>query len=1056
MNMSAHLPHTPPANIPMIEQMLRASATTVPDNDAIIYLDRRVSYAELYRSARAGADGLRLQGVGSGDTVVIALSNCPEFVMMYFATALLRAKVYAIDPNAAEPELRRCIRDAEPALVLTHAIRAGTFERLLSERADLRARIAVVGGDGGRHIAADELFRATAPERDAPPAGAYGGDWSYTYSSGSTGTPKRICRTQRNQTAEADNITTTAAITPQDRVLCVVPLFHALGQFCCMIVAARAGAALVLLEQTGAPDADAERQLVLGSRIERVLGMIEEHRVTIMPAVPYIYELLADADERLAADVSSVRLFLSGGNFLPATTTERFLRRYGRPIRQTYGSSEAGSVAWDCRDADRVGHNSVGHPLDGVEVRVAGQDGRALPPGSVGEVIVKGASVMVGYADRPDLTAEVISDGYYHTGDLGVLDEDGRLHITGRTNLLIDTGGRKVNPLEVEAVLGDHPGVDEVVVTGSGTRGGDEVLVAVVVPRNTEGSGATVTAEELGDFCRARMTDYKVPHRFVFREKLPRSPLGKVLRRNLDLSEEPAADEQGAGPGSARTARSRAEVTAYLVAQLARLLRVPAERIDVGAPVLDTGLNSLMAMQLRLAVERDLKVPVNIGQLLSARSLDAVAGQLSDGNGASVELPGGREAEFPLAPAQLPYAHAVGATAAYTCAARVEGDLDEAALHAAVQELADRHPMLRLRLVGAEGATRRQTTPRGEVDFAVEDVPEAGRPGRIAALAAAPPDLVGTGPLRVRLLRGEDSGPVLVLSVHKAAADRWSLAVLLRDLGMVLGGQRAGGELYLPALPYSYQDFVRSAGKEAAAVTPGTVVGEAGAAGKEATGAVTPGTVVGDAEVRAAGLVLDADLAGGVRLTARREGVPVSTVLLAALVATAAADPGCGKRIGTVRQGRERAEFNDLVGRFARVVGIPLTGPGLTAPAEDLPRVLAGLREALDRPSPPAGEVDILFADDVEARPELAHLWRFTGGHSAEPVGVGDLRLHPVPVPGATIAAPVVCRLVRSGDTLSLVWQHDTGRVPATTLTSFTERFRDVLRAVVSDPAQSR
>ncbi|MFD9498811.1 AMP-binding protein [Streptomyces sp. NPDC060035] len=1016
--------------------MLRASATAVPDHDAIIYLDRRITYAELYRSVRAGADGLRLQGVGSGDTVVIALSNCPEFVMMYFATALLRAKVYAIDPNAAEPELRRCIRDAEPALVLTHAMRAGTFERLLSERSDLRARIAVVGGDGGRHIAADELFRATAPERDAPPTGAYGGDWSYTYSSGSTGTPKRICRTQGNQTAEAHNITTTARITPQDRILCVVPLFHALGQFCCMIVAARAGAALVLLEQTGAPDADAERQLVLGSRIERVLEMIEEHRVTIMPAVPYIYELLADADERLPADVSSVRLFLSGGNFLPAATTERFLRRYGRPIRQTYGSSEAGSVAWDCRDADRVGHNSVGHPLDGVEVRVAGQDGRALPPGSVGEVIVGGASVMVGYADRPDLTAEVMSDGCYRTGDLGVLDEDGRLHITGRTNLLIDTGGRKVNPLEVEAVLGEHPGVAEVVVTGSGTRGGDEVLVAVVVPHSTDGSGATATAEELGDFCRARMTDYKVPHRFVFREKLPRSPLGKVLRRNLDLAEEQAAEAHGPGPGHARPAHGRAEVAAYLVAQLARLLRVPPERIDVDAPVLDTGLNSLMAMQLRLAVERDLRVPVQIGQLLSARSLDAVAEQLSDGSGGSVELPGGMEAEFPLAPAQLPYAGAVGEAAAYTCAARVEGDLDEAALHAALQELADRHPMLRLRLVGAEGGTPRQTTPRGEVDFTVEDVPEADRPGRIAALASAPPDLAGAGSLRVRLLRGEDSGPALVLSVHKAAADRWSLAVLLRDLGMVLGGQRAGGELYLPALPYSYQDFVRSAGEEAAAVAAGPVGGAA--------------------EVSATGLVLDADLAGSVRLTARREGVPISTVLLAALVATAAAEPGCGRRIGAVRQGRERAEFNDLVGRFARVVGIPGTGPDPTGPAEALPPVLAGVRDALDRPVPAAGEVDILFADDVEARPELAHLWRFTGGHSAEPVGVGDLRLHPVPVPGASIAAPVVCRLVRAGDTLSLVWQHDADRVPAKTLAPFVERFSEVLRAVVSDPAQIR
>ena len=429
--------------------MLRATAAAVPARDAIVHLDRRISYDELYRSVRAGADGLRLHGVGPGDTVLLALSNCPEFVTVYFATALLHAKVYAIDPNAAEPELRRCIRDAEPALVVTHAMRAGTFQRLLAERSDLRARIAVVGGERGAHLVAADLFTATATgSATGPTAEPCSGDWSVTYSSGSTGVPKRICRTQRNQVAEADNITSTAGIGPEDRILCVVPLFHALGQFCCMIAAVQAGATLVLLEQIGPPGQDGDRQLVLGSRVHRVLEMIEEHRATIVPAVPYIYELLADVDERHPADVSSVRLFLSGGNFLPPATAQRFLRRYGKPIRQTYGSSEAGSVAWDCRDPHGAVAGSVGHMLNGVEVRLVDGDRQPLPPGSVGEIAVRGPSVMTGYDGRPDLTEEVFTDGFYHTGDLGMIDEDGRLHVTGRLNLLIDTGGRKVNPLE--------------------------------------------------------------------------------------------------------------------------------------------------------------------------------------------------------------------------------------------------------------------------------------------------------------------------------------------------------------------------------------------------------------------------------------------------------------------------------------------------------------------------------------------------------------------------------------------------------------------------------
>ena len=232
--------------------MLRATVEAVPDADAIVYLDRRISYRELYHNVCACSESLRQLGVAVGGTVLLAVRNCPEFVFVYFSTAILHAKVYAIDPDASDPEVRRCLREARPRVVVTDPAQVARFERLHAERPDLTALIVVVGGDPGGHIAADELFAATGPTVVAGKGSSepHSGDWSYTYSSGSTGSPKLICRTQSNQVAEADNITATAQIGPDDRVLCVVPLFHALGQFCCMIVAARSGAALVLLEQT--------------------------------------------------------------------------------------------------------------------------------------------------------------------------------------------------------------------------------------------------------------------------------------------------------------------------------------------------------------------------------------------------------------------------------------------------------------------------------------------------------------------------------------------------------------------------------------------------------------------------------------------------------------------------------------------------------------------------------------------------------------------------------------------------------------------------------------
>jgi acyl-CoA synthetase (AMP-forming)/AMP-acid ligase II len=996
----------------MISRMLQVAALANPGGDAIAYLDRRVSYRELYQSALNGADGLRLHGVSAGDTVILALNNCPEFVMVYYAAALLHAKVYAIDPNAADPELRRCIRDAEPALVVTHAMRAATFRRLLAERADLRARIAVIEGERGTHLMLTDLFAGPATsglDMSGPVVEPYPGDWSVTYSSGSTGTPKRICRTQRNQVAEAEHIAATAAIRPRDRILCTVPLFHALGQFCCMITAVRAGATLVLLEQTGPPDQDSSRQIVLGAQIGRVLEMIEKHKATIVPAVPYVYELLADVDESHHADVSSVRLFLSGGNFLPPAIAERFARRYGKPVRQTYGSSEAGSVAWDCRDPERAVSGSAGHPLDGVEVRLVDPYRRPVPSGSVGEVAVRAPSVMTGYDGRPDLTAQVISDGFYYTGDIGMIDEDGRLHITGRLSLLIDTGGHKVNPLEVEEALIEHPQVREAVLTSVGTQGGDEILVAVVV------AAGPAEEEELLSFCRARLTDYKVPHRIIFRDALPRSPLGKVLRRDVELAEFTTSGETAAAAGQAGD--RQAATAGYLVGQLSRLLQMPAERIDTGAPILATGINSLMAMQLRLAIERDLGRPAQLGMLLGTHSLGDVAALLTGPKhspGAAL-MPVDGPADFALSGAQLPYADAVHPWAVHSLAARVEGSVDEAVLRAAFQELVNRHPMLRLEATASGDGWTQRIAPRCEVDFAAEDVACGGLADRIAALeatAAVTPGAGGTGPLRIRLLRDGDGGLIIALCAHKVAIDRWSFAVLLRDLAMVLGG-RQPGELYLPTLPYTYRDYVHwSAGQPAAA----------GIYRESAVGL----------PVRVARLTFGPDLAGPLRELAHRERASVPDVLLAALAT--AAD---GDTVGAVHWGRDRPEFHDLVGRFARVVPIP--GDGTVR--ERLPAV----REALaGPPAVLAMQPDVVFADDIGPRPALQHLIRFSAGRSSEPIAIGGARLHPVELPARPLAGPIECRVTRAADGIVLLWRYAEG-IPASRIDDLSERLRGVL-----------
>lgn len=626
----------------MISQMLGSAAAEVPDGVAIAYHDEKISYRELIQMVHAAGAGLRRLGVNAGQTVVIALPNCPEFVVAYLATAHIQARVCALDPAAKEQELKECLNDVRPRLILTDGFRAPVFQRLLAlhggagggvnggvdvgANGGAESTVIVVAGSGdlgdpGPFVGFNRLLERSVSPGVSPgvssetqpgmPPSPYVGEWSYIYSSGSTGRQKLICRTQANQVAEAENITSTAGITSRDVIVCMVPLFHALGQNCCMITAIRAGATLVLMPDGDAPES-AGRPLA-----HRVLELIREHRATVVPGVPVIFEQLSDVAPEVECDLSSVRLFLSGSNFLSSSIAEKFRRRYGMPLRQTYGSSEAGSVAWDCGRDDEVRPDSVGRPLNNVHVQVVDSARRRVPAGTSGELAVKSRAVMPGYVGQPSLNAEVISDGWYFTGDLGMLDDSGRLYITGRANLLIDTGGHKVNPLEVEAVLRSHAMVRDAVLTGVSTTGGDQYLVAVVVPAGAVGG------EELIAYCRNKLIDYKVPGQVIFQDELPLSSTGKVLRRQLSPSEVQQARSAGL-PGPYR----ENSIVEYLIRQVANRSEMPSEQISVTMPLIAMGLNSLGAMQLRGAIETDLGVQVSIAEILTAESIADIAANL--------------------------------------------------------------------------------------------------------------------------------------------------------------------------------------------------------------------------------------------------------------------------------------------------------------------------------------------------------------------------------------------------------------------------------------------
>jgi long-chain acyl-CoA synthetase len=308
--------------------------------------------------------------------------------------------------------------------------------------------------------------------------------------------PHLVARTQENLWWEAENFWTSTQLDSTDVVLGVVPLSHAHGLGNALLAALRAGASLLLRPRF------LRRQ---------VLDLLANERVTLFPAVPFMLRMLAATDRRRRWDLSALRLCVSAGAPLPPDVFLAFRDRFGVSARQLYGLTEAGSVTCDLAAADQVDPTTVGRPLGNVVVSIADQTGHPLPPGEIGEIVVRSAAVEGGAARA------------LHTLDLGRLDASGALTITGRTSLFINTAGNKVDPAEVEAALRAHPAVADVAVFGVAAAHDEQVVAAAVV------LASDVSADTLRAHCRELLAPHKVPRVLTFRDALPRSPLGKVL-----------------------------------------------------------------------------------------------------------------------------------------------------------------------------------------------------------------------------------------------------------------------------------------------------------------------------------------------------------------------------------------------------------------------------------------------------------------------------------------------------------------------------------------------
>jgi len=491
-------------------------ARKYPERIAIVFRDQKITYRALEEGVQTLARTLRTLGIGKGDRVGILMPNCPQAICAYFAGALCGAVVVPVNPLLKPAELQYIWGDSQIKTVLTVAplaIGAATAQEGLP---NLKHILIVDPTETLASLTLENLAPQTS--LTAPVAAPMESDENdcavIIYTSGTTGYPKGAMLSHKNLVRNVQQVQALLKFQLSDSFLTLLPLFHSFAMTVCQNLALSEGCTMVILEQFSPAKA---------------YEIMLEHGVTVMPGVPALFnailQLFATGDKALP----KLRLAVSGGAPLPVELLHAVEKTLGIPVLEGDGPTECSPVT-SVNPPDGIRKpGSVGVPLPGVEVAIFDEADNILPINAIGEIVVRGDNVMLGYLNQPQATAEVMTSGWYHTGDMGKIDEDGYVYILDRKKDMIITAGFNVYPREVEEVLLTHPAVAEACVIGiMDAKRGEEVLAVIVLKPE-----ATIAERELSAYCRERMANYKVPRKVILRESLPKGGKGVVVKRLL-------------------------------------------------------------------------------------------------------------------------------------------------------------------------------------------------------------------------------------------------------------------------------------------------------------------------------------------------------------------------------------------------------------------------------------------------------------------------------------------------------------------------------------------
>jgi amino acid adenylation domain-containing protein len=782
--------------------LLREQAERIPDALAILAPERiPLTYGRLYRHIDDAVRTLHAAGVGRHDRVALVLPNGPELAVATLAV-MSGAACAPLNPAYGADEFDAHLADL-------HA-------KALIVQAGMDSPVRAVARSRGLHVielapirtAEAGIFALTgAVQRRADPqSGPLPSDVALVLStSGTTSRPKLVPLTHTNVCASAHNMYIAFELVESDRCLNVLPLFHTYGFMGPILGSLMAGASVVCTPSFSVP---------------AFFAWMEEFHPTWYPGTPTVHQaILAHADQHSETIARCpLRLIRSSTAFLPSHVRAALERVFRALVVESYGMTETSIIVCNPPLQHPYKPGSVGMTV-GPEVAIMDEDGTVLPAEAIGEIVVRGASVMSGYDNDPAANTRAFTHGWFRTGDQGFLDAEGYLFVTGRLTERINRGGEKIAPWEVDAVLMEHPAVAQAVTFAvPHPRLGEDIAAAVVLRHN-----AMATASDIRQFAAMRLADFKVPRQVLLVKELPKGASGKQQRRSLAGHFGLTALAQGRAESATNSRIPRTPIEELLIGIWTQVCEV--EGVSIHDDFFLLGGDSLVATQLLSRVREAVHVEIPFSRFFAMPTVAGMAEYIETTRrtASSLQAP-------PLRP--VPRDRAISLSYpqrrlwfleqlkfsrhAYHLleVLRLRGPLQAAALEQSLQEMTWRHEVFRTTFVNTGEQPLQVIGPKTTFPLPVIDLrglPESKREVQVRTLAQTevrrPFDLAQGPLIRATLVRLSHVEHVLLLAMHHIVSDGWSHDVFWRELGVLYESFTAGKPSPLPALSIQYMDF---------------------------------------------------------------------------------------------------------------------------------------------------------------------------------------------------------------------------------------------------------